>query len=235
MKPYYTQVPASLNCKPDQRTEIEELLAVTPRELLSDAVVAAIANGEPVSIVRSESTPEFKRIQDPLVRACFDGIYLRTIEPLNVTKMYQKVDNHEQWNDRYGSRCVIKGRPCSLRNSCKGCECREQKAGFITSLDEMHENGQDPSDYVRIRGSHKVVGTYSDPTSDAALTAVEIDELLASLRETQERYFVEYVLEQRGYSHKEIACMIHLSGSSVSRDFKAIEALVEEFVRNSEQ
>ena len=236
MVPYYTTTPATINCREEDRQKIEELLAVMPEELLSPETIKAIDSGEPIGVARHRSTAEFKKLQDPLVRACFDGVFLQTIEPKAVADAYQSADNREQWRDRLEGRCPTPNGPCPLRRSCAACPNRDRKQPFITSLHAMIESGADPSDFIVIKGNHRRLDgdRIKDTTAETAIGNVEREALIDRLAEAGEIFAKEYVLESMGYPRKEIAEKVGRSQPSVTLDFDKIKSLLRDFYKDWE-
>ncbi len=78
------------------------------------------------------------------------------------------------------------------------------------------------------RGGYKAFN-HSDPTADAAIRNVEQDALLDFLMDAGENYAKEYVLRKHGYQNKEIAALLNRSASSITRDFKTVDKLVDAF------
>lgn len=229
MKAFFNTIPQNINCDEKDREKIEALLAVTPRELLSPSVIAAIQNGEPIGIASVKTDANYRNAQDPQVQKCFNGRHLQYIVLKEQADDEKKVRNHERWMKRYRKRCPMSYGPCSLRNSCDDCPHKDHKEAYVLSIEKMLEDGLDPSDVIETKGTRSKIMNVPDPTAEVALGTLERESLLAYLANAGQLYAREYALDYAGYSHKEIANIVKRSESSVTRDFKAIAKLTNAF------
>lgn len=229
MNSYYNTIPASINCKEDELEKIKDLLKVIPKALLTDEVIAAIENGEPIRLFTEPTTKAFRYAQDPQVQKCYEKNILHYIVTEVYAQSLNSVENSKRWSKRKESRCSIKGKPCSLHNSCETCPHKDQKQAIITSLEKhlksqlnKEAGGKSP------RGRRKPYNQ-GNPVEDAVEQIMKREALLEYLRKADEIYEEEYDLREQGYKNKDIADMLKLSESTVCRNFKAIEELEDEF------
>ena len=229
MKPYFDTLPNFINCRPDERDRIKELLAVIPEELLTDDTIQAINNGDPVKLYTQPTTAKYRHAQHPLIQACYRDNILEYITTDEYARTLTSDDNHLRWLKRYESRCVINGKVCSPHISCEKCKYKDKKKALLSSLDDYRQDQLAAESVQRTsRGGYKAFN-HSDPTADAAIRNVEQDALLDFLTDAGENYAKEYVLRKHGYQNKEIAALLRRSAASVSRDFKTVDKLVDAF------
>ena len=231
MNNYFTNTPASINCKEDELEEIKNLLKVIPKELLTNETIAAIENGEPIRLFTEPTTKAFRYAQDPQVQKCYEKNILQYIVTAEYADALTSGENSRRWKKRYESRCTIKGKPCSPHNSCEKCPHKDQKQPFIsqTSYDEYQQEQKDRENSYRTPSGVRRPIAFSDPTADAAIELVKHEALLEFLIEEDETYAKEHLLKKRGYKSKQIAAQLGLSEVTVCRDLKKVKALEDEF------
>ena len=96
MKPFFNTIPRNINCRPEERDRIKELLAVIPEDLLTQETIDAINNGDPVKLYTQPTTAKHRKAQNPLIQACYQGNILEYITTPDYANGLTSMENSRQ-------------------------------------------------------------------------------------------------------------------------------------------